>query len=137
MDINKEYEKLFKQFKKERPSSIKYLTDSTFFELMDWYDEKQNYDSEEENSQDARNFANYVWDKYIEKESKEDKLKEELKIAANKYATDICDKGEENYPSSYNDFGVGYNKALASYTDKNFIAGGLWMLNKLIGHENG
>ena len=35
-----ECEQLFKQYREENPDWDKYLTDSTYYELMDWYDYK-------------------------------------------------------------------------------------------------
>jgi len=69
-EINKGYEDLFKQFKKEQPDWHKYLTDSTYYELMAFYDEKNNIPHKIVNSMMAHSFANYIWYKHIEKPSK-------------------------------------------------------------------
>lgn len=60
------YEQLFKQYRQENPDWADYLTDSTYYEMMDWYDYIHGIDNEEHNSDDAREFANYVWNKYVE-----------------------------------------------------------------------
>lgn len=65
MKENQKFEELFEQFKKESPISLQYLSDSTYFEMMDWYDSYYGF-NKEGNSSQARKFAIYIWDKYIE-----------------------------------------------------------------------
>lgn len=64
--MEKEYEKLFEQYKQQNPDWAEYLTDSTYYELMDWYDYNHGIDNEECNSDEAHEFVNYIWDKYIQ-----------------------------------------------------------------------
>ena len=64
-----QFDRDFERFKKEYdPRWEEHLTDSTFFELEDWYDGLHNLGSEEENSDEAYDFAIYVWDKIHENE---------------------------------------------------------------------
>lgn len=53
----------FKKLKEDNPDLDKNLTDSTYFDLMEWYDATYHLGSEEINSCEAREFANYVWEK--------------------------------------------------------------------------
>ena len=64
--MEKEYEKLFEQYKQQNPDWAEYLTDSTYYELMEWYDYNHGIDNEEGNSDEAHEFVNYIWYKYIE-----------------------------------------------------------------------
>ena len=64
--MEKEYEKLFEQYKQQNPDWAEYLTDSTYYELMDWYDYNHGIDNEECNSDEAHEFVSYIWYKYIE-----------------------------------------------------------------------
>lgn len=64
MSIREEkFELDLKKLKEDKPDWDKNLTDSTYFELMDWYDTTYHLGSEEINSCEAREFANYVWEK--------------------------------------------------------------------------
>lgn len=60
---NKKFDFDFEEYKKSNPNWEKYLTDSTYYELMDWYDSKYGLCCEEHNSDEARDFADYIWDK--------------------------------------------------------------------------
>jgi len=75
LPINKRFEDLFKQYKEENPDWAKYLTDSTFYELMSWYDNGHGIDNEDAYSDEGREFANYIWDRYVEEDNwREDEL---------------------------------------------------------------
>lgn len=60
------FDRYFERFKHKIPGWDLYLTDSTYFLLMDWYDATNHLGSEKENSTEAHAFADYVWDKIHE-----------------------------------------------------------------------
>ena len=62
------FDRDFERFKKDDPNWDRFLTDSTYYELMSWYDAKHKYDNDEMYSEEAHDFANYVWDKIHENE---------------------------------------------------------------------
>ena len=62
------FDREFERFKKDDPNWDRFLTDSTYYELMGWYDAKHNLGNEEMYSEEAHDFANYVWDKIHENE---------------------------------------------------------------------
>ena len=62
------FDREFERFKKDDPNWDRFLTDSTYYELMGWYDAKHKHDNEEMYSEEAHDFANYVWDKIHENE---------------------------------------------------------------------
>ena len=55
------FDKDFEKYKQENPDWNLFLTDSTYYELMDWYDAKHGLGDEDSNSDEARSFASYVW----------------------------------------------------------------------------
>lgn len=63
--MEENYEQLFKQYGQENPDWAEYLTDSTYYEMVDWYDYAHGNDNDECSSDEAREFANYVWNKYV------------------------------------------------------------------------
>lgn len=65
--VNKEFEEDIKAYAQENPKWLDYLSDSTCFELMDWYDAAHNiHTNENECSSDkAHEFAEYVWRKKL------------------------------------------------------------------------
>lgn len=65
--MEENYEQLFKHYRQGNPDWKENLTDSTYYEMMDWYDYIHGIDNEAHNSDEARKFANYVWYKYVEK----------------------------------------------------------------------
>lgn len=66
MDKNaKDFEVEFSKFKEENPTWEKYLTDSTYYDLMSWYDAKHGLANEDNYSDEGRAFAGYVWDNHI------------------------------------------------------------------------
>ncbi len=66
METNKQLHALFKQYEAENPNYRQYLTDSTYYELMSWYDDKHGYYDLDGYSDDAHAFANYVWNEITE-----------------------------------------------------------------------
>lgn len=64
------FERDFELFKSQNADWGKYLTDSTYFELMDWYDATYHLGSNDENSGEAHDFANYVWERVHENEQR-------------------------------------------------------------------
>ena len=76
-----DYEAEFSEFRKDNPTWGKYLTDSTFYEMMSWYDEKHGLANEDHYSDEGRAFANYVWNNYIEDESDIDWERRRYEIA--------------------------------------------------------
>jgi hypothetical protein len=64
---NDAFESDYKEYEKENPDFRKYLTDSTYFELMDWYDFKHGIETSEDDcaSDEAHEFAEYVWVKIL------------------------------------------------------------------------
>ena len=70
METNERFEKALKRFAEERPTWLDYFSDSTFFELMDWFDYNYHpeFNTEEgEHTDEAHDFANYVFDKVEDK----------------------------------------------------------------------
>ena len=63
---NKDYEALFKQFKKENPDWKKYLTDSIYYDLAGWYDVKKGIANPDDYSEEGLKFTGYIWHKYFE-----------------------------------------------------------------------
>lgn len=65
--INKEFEKDIEAYAQEHPKWLDYLSDSTCFELMEWYDAAHNIhtDEDEASSDKAHEFAQYVWCKKL------------------------------------------------------------------------
>ena len=59
------YEDLFKQYQEENPDWEKFLTDSTYYELMSWFDYKAKLAVDDYYTDEARDFANYIWYTYI------------------------------------------------------------------------
>ena len=86
------YEKEFEQYKKDNPDWERTMTDSTYYELMKWYDVRRNQDSEEP-SDDARNFAEYVWNNIID-HGKNKKVKLLIGISRQEMAMVYMLKGE-------------------------------------------
>ena len=66
MEQNKQFDLEFEEYKIENPDWEKYLTDSTFYELMDWYDFKHGLGCEEHASEEAHDFAKYIWSKIVD-----------------------------------------------------------------------
>lgn len=61
-----DYEAEFSEFRKDNPTWEKYLTDSTYYEMMSWYDGKHGLANKDDYSDEGRAFANYVWDNYVQ-----------------------------------------------------------------------
>lgn len=66
METNEQLHALFEQYGAENPNYRQYLTDSTYYELMSWYDDKHGYYDLDGYSDDAHTFANYVWNEITE-----------------------------------------------------------------------
>jgi hypothetical protein len=66
IDLN--YDKLIQEYENEYPDWLKYFTDSTYYELMSWYEYKHGIETSDEEpySDEAHNFANYVYEKVHE-----------------------------------------------------------------------
>lgn len=67
MRINEKYEEYFKNYKEENPDWDTYLTDSTYYELKEFYAHKtkQPFDDDNGYPDDVDDFASYVWNMYI------------------------------------------------------------------------
>lgn len=68
IETNEAFEADFKEYEKENPKYREYLTDSTYFELMDWYDLTHETKTEKDEdgdivcaSDEAHEFGKYVW----------------------------------------------------------------------------
>ena len=61
------YDAFFEKFEESHKGYKNYLTDSTYFDLEDFYANEtgQPFDEDDGYPEDVRNFASYVWDKYI------------------------------------------------------------------------
>ncbi len=66
MKKNEKFDEAFEQFKLHDPKWFEYLTDYTYFELMDWYDKTYHLGNGRHNSMEATEFADYAWDKIHE-----------------------------------------------------------------------
>lgn len=60
--VNGEFETAFAEFEKKNPNWKKYLTDSTYYELAEWYDEYLGISNPESCSDEAHKFAKYIWE---------------------------------------------------------------------------
>ena len=61
-EVNKEFDAYFVEFEKQNPDWKKNLTDSTYHELAEWYDEHLGISNPESCSDKAHEFAKYIWD---------------------------------------------------------------------------
>lgn len=59
-----EFETAFTAFEKENPNWENGLTDSTYYELAEWYDEFLGIANSESLSDEAHQFADYIWRKF-------------------------------------------------------------------------
>ena len=68
MKTNKKYEEFFKKFKKHDEDWREHLSDSTYYELKDFYANEtgQPFDDDSGYPNDVDNFATYIWKKYIQ-----------------------------------------------------------------------
>lgn len=57
-DKKRTFDREFERFKKDNPDWDKFLTDSTYYDLMGWYDDKYGLGNEFEYSCMAHFFAN-------------------------------------------------------------------------------
>lgn len=64
MEINKKFDKAFELFKIENPKWDEYLTDSTYYDLMDWYANKYGFEWDDKNGYDDEvgEFATHIWE---------------------------------------------------------------------------
>ena len=62
------FDEAFELFKSYDQNWKIHVSDSTYFELKDWFDATYHLGSEEENSEEASEFADYVWNKIHENE---------------------------------------------------------------------
>ena len=60
--VNEEFETAFAEFEKKNPNWKEDLTDSTYYELAEWYDEYLGISNPESVSDKSYDFADYVWD---------------------------------------------------------------------------
>lgn len=60
-EINEEFESAFTDFEKQNPNWKDNLTDSTYYELAEWYDEYLGISNSESVSDKSYDFAEYVW----------------------------------------------------------------------------
>lgn len=97
---NEQYDKDFEEFRKENPDWNKYLTDSTYYEIMEWYENKYGLANEEHYTDEARNFAYYIWMKYINppKVIKVEAVEENLRSA------NLTDNFEKELEKEFNRF---------------------------------
>lgn len=67
MKINEKYEEYFKKYKEENPDWDRYLTDSTYYELKDFYAHETNQPFDDDNgyTDDVDDFGYYVWYMHI------------------------------------------------------------------------
>ena len=59
-----DFDSAFIVFEKQNPDWKENLTDSTYYELAEWYDEFIGYANNESLSDKAHEFASYVWSKF-------------------------------------------------------------------------
>lgn len=65
-DLVRQFEKVFREFKKKYPDWEKRFPNDLHYRLMSWYDDWQHYFDIDGYSEKARDFASYVWDKYVD-----------------------------------------------------------------------
>ena len=67
MKINEKYEEYFERYKNANPNWLKYLSDSTYYELKDFYADETNQSFDDDNGypDDVNDFAFYIWNMYI------------------------------------------------------------------------
>ena len=68
MKENKTYEEFFAKFKEHDTDWLEHLTDSTYYDLKDFYaaETGQPFDDDNGYPDDVDNFASYIWKKYIQ-----------------------------------------------------------------------
>ena len=64
--VNRHFEKSFREFKKENPNWAERRPDDLHYKLMGWFDDQQHYFDIDGYSEKARDFAFYVWSRYID-----------------------------------------------------------------------
>lgn len=66
-DKSELFDREFEEFKSENPDWKKYLTDSTYYDILNWYEKKHGLCSDDEYSEEGYDFAGYVWENHIGK----------------------------------------------------------------------
>jgi hypothetical protein len=63
--VKKLFNQYFEEYKKDNPDWEEYFSDSTYYEIADWYDSKHGTNFEDVASKEAIEFATYVWENIL------------------------------------------------------------------------
>ena len=95
---NKKFDEAFELFKEEYPKWDEYLTDSTYYELKDWYAAKYGFEWDDENGYptEVSEFGDYIWRQLCPQEydtTEYIKVNKELFLSLMQLLKDSCDEG--------------------------------------------